>query len=330
MDAFTDALRSLRLRDFKPGLSERRAPWGTYYPGKTWDVVFYAIKGEPCWLTVDSMSESIRVSDNSICILPHGHAHALRDLLETVPQPIRHLRPEGYHGLMKYGAEAGPHTLVYLGRFQLDHSGRNPLWDSLPPVIHLRLAHTPTWVDTLFSWFREELSTQHTGHASVCSRIGELLIIQSIRTYIEQLSEKSPNFLSALRDPHLLKALNLLHDQSERAWTLQILAQEVGISRSRLAARFSAYFGEGPLHYLTNWRMKKAAILLIETDLKISMIVEKVGYQSEPSFNIAFRKLYGVPPGQYRKQHRQPTDTSAARNASLHGFNEHMAAQEGP
>ena len=304
MDAFTDALQSLRFRDFKPGLSERRPPWGTQYPPKAWDVIFYAIQGAPCWLTVDGI-EPVRITDNSICILPHGHAHALRDSLDTVPLPVRRVRPEGYYGLMRYGGEDGPLTKVYFGSFRLDHHGRNPLWDALPPYVHVKLREKPSWLDALFFWFQEEMTHKNAGHASVCSRIGELLIIQSIRIYIERLAEDPPNFLAVLHDPQLLRVLDLLHSQSEYPWTLRRLATEAGMSRSRLAERFSACLGEGPIHYLTNWRIRKAALMLAETEEKISIIVQSVGFRSEPSFNIAFKRRYGLPPGRYRRLYRE-------------------------
>lgn len=94
------------------------------------------------------------------------------------------------------------------------------------------------------------------------------------------------------------------------------LAKEVGISRSTLAARFAARLGEGPLHCLTNWRMNKAAVLLSETDNKIATIIEKVGYQSEPSFNAAFKKIYGIPPGQFRRLRRENADQVVGRGVA--------------
>lgn len=303
MDAFSDALRSLRLLDFKPGLSERRGSWGTKYPKNAWDVVFYAVQGETCWLSLDT-GEDFELIDGSICILPHGHAHSLRSDLNTQASPIRHLRPQGYHGLMQYGGTEGPCTRVHLGRFRLEHTTGSPLWAALPSVIHVRLSETPTWLDTLFAWFQEELTQLDSGYASVCSRIGELLIIQSIRIYVDNLAEDAPTFLGAMRDPQLLRVLNLMHDHIDEQWTLQKLAESTGMSRSRLAERFASCLGEGPMHYLTGWRMKQAAILLAETDLKISNIVEAVGYRSEPSFNIAFKRKFGLPPGRYRKEHQ--------------------------
>lgn len=299
MDLFTDAMRSLRMREFRPGISERRAPWGTYYPRNSWDVMFYAVSGRPCWLTLDDGSEPIYLSENTICILPHGHGHSLRDSLETVAEPVRHLRPPGYYGTMKFGSETGPATKVYMGRFKMDQVGRNPFWDALPSIILVKADAQPSWLETMFAWFREELTECRIGHGAVVCRIAELLILQSIRLYIAN-SNDGATLLSALSDPHLRRTLEIIHNSGEQSWTVQSLALAVGTSRSRLAARFSAHFGEGPLHYLSRWRLHKAALLLGETDLKISAIVEMIGYQSEPSFNLAFKKANGITPGRYR------------------------------
>jgi AraC-like DNA-binding protein len=297
MDLFSDAVHSLRMREFRAGISERRAPWGTYYPQNSWDVVFYAIGENPCWLSVDGLAEPLYLPVNSICILPHGHGHALRDDPATPAQPILHLRPPGYYGLVHYGSADGALTRVYLGHFRMNRVGRNPFWEALPPVIHMQPATAPSWLNMLFGWFREELSGQATGYQAMVGRIAELLILQSVRLH---LTESPSGPIAALNDPQLYGTLALIHARGERRWTVESLAAAVGTSRSRLAARFSAHFGEGPLHYLARWRLHKAAVLLTETDLKIARIVEMVGYQSEPSFNIAFKKANGITPGRYR------------------------------
>lgn len=308
MDLFTDAIRSLAIRDFRPGISERRSPWGTYYPANSWDVVFYAVRGKDCWLSVDGMADSIAVHNNSICIVPRGHAHALRDSLETTPAPLGQNRPEGYYGLMKYGGETGPSSLVYHGRFKVDPVGGHPFWDCLPPVIHVRCAELPSWLDTIFTWLQEELTARRLGYSAMVCRIAELLILQTIRLYIEQPGSPSA-LLGVLREPQLLKALEIIHTRGEQPWTLATLAAAVGTSRSRFAARFSAHLGQGPLHYLAKWRMHRAATLLRDTDLKIAVITDMIGYRSEPSFALSFRRQYGMTPGRYRATIRESGTT---------------------
>jgi transcriptional regulator GlxA family with amidase domain len=63
------------------------------------------------------------------------------------------------------------------------------------------------------------------------------------------------------------------------------------------------------LHYLAYWRMQRAAALLRDTSLSIPTIVQTVGYQSEPSFNAAFKRVFGKPPGRFRQETRQ-TETA--------------------
>ena len=52
------------------------------------------------------------------------------------------------------------------------------------------------------------------------------------------------------------------HQDPAHAWTVASLAQRVGMSRSTFAGRFTELVGEPPLHYVTRWRMQKAAGLL--------------------------------------------------------------------
>jgi AraC-like DNA-binding protein len=74
------------------------------------------------------------------------------------------------------------------------------------------------------------------------------------------------------------------------------------MSRSAFAAKFTAVVGEPPLHYLTRFRVTRAADLLRLSDDSIKEIAANVGYDSEAAFNHAFKRAYGVAPGMYRKQ----------------------------
>jgi AraC-like DNA-binding protein len=92
-----------------------------------------------------------------------------------------------------------------------------------------------------------------------------------------------------------------MHHRSEVPWTVASLAEEVGLSRSAFAARFTQLVGEPPLGYLTRLRMQKAATLLREgaTLAKASSLT---GYASEASFSHAFRQWAGVAPSAWRKK----------------------------
>jgi hypothetical protein len=67
-----------------------------------------------------------------------------------------------------------------------------------------------------------------------------------------------------LNDPHVGKALRLLHANPVRDWTVEELAREVAVSRSVLAQRFTELVGEAPMKYLASWRMQLAKQMMRE------------------------------------------------------------------
>ena len=96
-------------------------------------------------------------------------------------------------------------------------------------------------------------------------------------------------------------ALALLHRKPCHPWTVAELATEAGASRSVLSERFARLLGEPPLTYLTRWRLQLAARKLQTTQHAILQVASDVGYESEASFNRAFKREFGLPPARYRK-----------------------------
>lgn len=55
--------------------------------------------------------------------------------------------------------------------------------------------------------------------------------------------------------------------------------------------------------YINWYRIKIAKQLLTETDLHVTLIAERVGYNSKTSFYLAFKRSTGISPTEYRQQH---------------------------
>src|SRR4030095_8261160 len=100
-------------------------------------------------------------------------------------------------------------------------------------------------------------------------------------------------------------ALALLHRRPGHAWTLAELAREIGAARSVVAERFARFLGEQPMAYLSRWRLQLAARLLQTTQKRVLEVALDAGYESEAAFNRAFKREFGLPPGQYRKSLRK-------------------------
>jgi len=86
----------------------------------------------------------------------------------------------------------------------------------------------------------------------------------------------------------------------------------VGLSRSVLAERFAAMVGQPPMQYLALWRMQLASRLLQEGG-SVAAIAAAVGYESEPAFSRAFKKLVGQTPAAWRRRAAQYQGPGARR-----------------
>jgi len=134
--------------------------------------------------------------------------------------------------------------------------------------------------------------------------MADVIFIQILRAYLARVPDDGGGFLGALRDPSTAAALAAMHHRAEAPWTVASLAEEVGLSRSVFAARFTQLVGEPPLGYLTRLRMQKAATLLRD-GASLTEASRLTGYASQASFGHAFRQWAGVAPGTYRKQPHQ-------------------------
>ena len=137
-----------------------------------------------------------------------------------------------------------------------------------------------------------------------------------MRRYIAQLPHTQTGWLAGVRDPDVGKALALLHQQPARPWTIAALAAEVGVSRSVLAERFQHFLADTPIGYLTRWRLHLAAQLLTSTSKSVAEVAGDIGYESEPSFNRAFKREFGLPPARFRTQAKSPKHPSGGREST--------------
>lgn len=109
-------------------------------------------------------------------------------------------------------------------------------------------------------------------------------------------------WLAALNDPHVGRAIVLLHQAPEVSWTVEELARQCSTSRAVLAKRFVDVVGETPIQYLTAWRMLLAQRLLLDSGVSIAKVAARVGYESESTFTRAYRRVVGTPPAEWRRQ----------------------------
>ncbi|HSJ99136.1 MAG TPA: AraC family transcriptional regulator, partial [Myxococcota bacterium] len=154
---------------------------------------------------------------------------------------------------------------------------------------------------TLIEYTLAEARQPRPGGRCVLLRVSELMFVEVVRRCLAQAPAPQSGWLAGLRDPVVGRALLLLHRKPAAPWTLETLAREVGISRSRLAECFTRFVGQPPIQYLTQWRLQLAARMLADGSAKVAAVARDVGYESEAAFSRAFKKFAGVSPAQWRR-----------------------------
>ncbi|MBQ9611874.1 MAG: helix-turn-helix domain-containing protein [Lachnospiraceae bacterium] len=83
--------------------------------------------------------------------------------------------------------------------------------------------------------------------------------------------------------------------------SVEEMAEHVFISPDHLTRMFKKRFGQTVTDYIREQRMFLAREMLENTDLSVTMISAKVGYDNYSAFITSFRKYYGMPPREYRQ-----------------------------
>jgi AraC-like DNA-binding protein len=103
------------------------------------------------------------------------------------------------------------------------------------------------------------------------------------------------------RDVILEKINSYVRTHLDQAVTISDIAQELGYSVSHLRAVFRDRLGVSLGRYMRESRLSEAAQLLQSSELNVSAIGERCGFESLYAFSRAFRKAYGIPPRAYRQ-----------------------------
>jgi AraC-like DNA-binding protein len=207
---------------------------------------------------------------------------------------------------IRYGG-GGAVTRLICGYLGSASARGNPVFASLPSLMHIRTSGSGStdWFRAMFEYAASELAIGQPGSDTVLAKLSEVLFVEAVRRYTQQLPAGETGWLAGLRDQPVARALALMHGNISRNWDVDCLAGEVGLSRSALADRFVRVLGLAPMQYLAQWRMQVAAQSLKRAALPLSRVAEQVGYESAAAFSRAFKKSFGTAPASWRRQNTE-------------------------
>ncbi len=299
MDPLSEVLAVLKPQSLSSGGFPVPGDLAIHFP-KHQGIKCYAMLAGACWLVVDGVAEPVRLEAGDCFVLPRGLPFRLTTDLSLEPvhyalawDRLRQVNdaPEITEG-MRYIAG---------GFFGFTGSHAEMLLHSLPPVVHIRRESDKIAMRWSLERLREELHDPQPGGSLIAQQLAYMMLIQALRLYLADATIAGPGWLSALSDRHMSIAITSMHSDPGFPWTLQSLAERVGMSRSVFALRFRRTVGATPMEYLTRWRMILAADRLRNSDEGLSAIAQSLCYESGSAFGKTFRRVMGCSPRQYTR-----------------------------
>lgn len=132
-------------------------------------------------------------------------------------------------------------------------------------------------------------------------KVLELLLVLSGRDWESRYISEITLNKSQVSLAHRATAYLLEH--MEQHITIQMLAKVLNVSDTYLKRIFKAVYGVPVFSYMRIQKMQSAAQLLIHTERPVAEIAYDFGYNNTSKFSVAFQKVMGDTPGEYRRMH---------------------------
>ncbi|SLN52878.1 AraC family transcriptional regulator [Ruegeria meonggei] len=246
----------------------------------------------------------IRITKGSLVLIPSLNSHeVLNDGATVVPGPsckpaalnlaqvLKSVPDESVGSASRLIALCAHVNIGLMGATDVVNLIREPLVKRAEPGSDLMVL-----VDTLL----HEVCNPSIGSRALI----RVLLMQAVIVMMrKRMTEQGGplDWMAALRDPMLWKALNAMLNDPGKPYSVETLADIAGMSRAAFAKRFSEAYGAGPMELLRNLRVRKAGDLLRNTDLPMKRVAESVGFSSRSAFSRAFEATSGQSPSAFRK-----------------------------
>lgn len=307
MDPLTDLLDGVRARTATFCQAILEPPWALRIVDGSALSFATVIRGH-AWVVPD-VGEPHPMQPGDVAVVKGPAHYTVADDPVTEPDIVVHAdnrltAPDGTDlteslrlGPRTNGRGPNGSTILASGTYQVTSDVTSKLLDALPEVLVVPAADVQSPVMTLLA---EEVGRDGPGQQVVLDRLLDIALVATLRAWFAHAPAGAPGWYGAHNDPLAGPALRALHDDPAQPWTVASLAEHVGCSRAALSRRFAAAVGEPPMAYLTGWRIALAADQLRGSSRTIESIAREVGYSNAFALSVAFKRVRGISPKQYR------------------------------
>ncbi len=306
-DPLSDVLSLLSPRNSVSAAIEAGGDWSIEFPPEQ-GLRFQAVVSGHCWLVIEGVPEAVRMDAGQCCLLPDGRRFRIASDPSLAPVDAYTILAQKQDGVASIN---GGGSFLGMGCFfTLSARHAHILLKLLPPLVSIRGKAEQAVLQWSLTQMVQEQREKQPGSFLLAQHLAHIMLIQALRLYVAEASSGGSGWLFALADKQMSVALAAMHSDPAHRWTLQLLAQRAGMSRTSFALRFKETVGVSAMEYLTRWRMLRAQDMLESSGDPVSVIALSLGYESESAFAAAFKRETGSSPRQYSRSLRDTGKTT--------------------
>jgi AraC-like DNA-binding protein len=311
-DTLTQILLGLRLEGVEYGRCVMREPWAIAFPPKR-EASFHFVAQGSCWIRTQT-TDWMRLNTGDALLLPRSTFHVMASSPEVptvdidalarkvVSENLYLVNGESNAALTAADAEdASPQHILFCGAMRFNLDPLHPLLAMMPDVMRAcDLAQRDPTVPAMLEAMEREIALNRIGSCGILARLADVLSASIIRAWVECACSDATGWIAAVRCPQIGRVLAAIHNQPEREWSVAELADVMGASRSSFVEKFSKAVGETPARYVARVKMFQARHWIANEGMRVAMVANRLGYDSEASFSRAFKRIIGHPPSEAR------------------------------
>ena len=261
-------------------------------------IAHLVIAGES-YIKIEGEAEARRLKAGDLIFFPRSAEHVLSsEVACNNCGDTPHINNSGAFTVASSNSGGEKGLDLFCARFEYDEHA--DIMHDLPETILISMNHPS--LQCLVSMLQYESAHTLSGSRAIVNALSSVLLVLIVRAYLEQGGEAPlGGILNGLRDKRLRQLIQTVVSRPEDEWNIEKMTALANLSRAQLMRLFKQQTGISPHAFVNLIRLRQAAVLLRQTADSVLSVALNVGFQSETHFGKAFKKQYGISPGQYRK-----------------------------